>query len=757
MKTKKLLCVAMAALMLFGSAMSLCACSKKDKNQASVIKKEDTWYNGTEIDVNKVCDYSDYISHYSSTPMVVNDFIMIPISAYGKGEDPSASISDLCILDLNGKLLSTVELGSDEEGVYRDILGCATENGKPVVYLVTSGEGVEVPYVKAIIDPEKGIVEKEEPAEMNLQLNEYVPYFNSADDIVFFISMAGDRSMLHVLRDGNEVASFDLLKEFGTTDVFSQGIWTEGNKIYTDIGSVNSDYMRISFDKESGKLDSEKIENMSYRISYMGYDGRSYETHADGIYVDGEPYLMFSDCGANIGLLSQSMILSLDEKKVVIIYNEYDNTDYSFNDHIFVLEKADENPNAGKTVLTASAAYFCVDKMMGEGIREFNEENEKYFIKMTCDEFDYENSHDDKDFDKYEDEFKMNLLSDQAPDLIFNGGSISGILDDDYLVDLSSSFDLSTEKYYTNVTESMKENGKLYCMPLDFCVSGIVTEKRNVKDGASGFTFDEYKEFVDKVCNGEDPLKAEFSRGDYFASCMTNMSDIWLKDGKADFSSDEFRQLANYIKDNVPQDEETSDKSDDILSYDETMALLKQQAKYAYIYNFVEFALLTSELKESDVYGIPSCDGRGPTINVCSTVGISASSKNQEGCIEFINKLLETDVQGLSEYNPISREACNALIDERYKKLKDNYETRYRIYEQISDFSYISGVCNPKDTDKKTYLDMLDNLSGSQNIETSIYNILKEEGAAYFSGQKSEGDLITNLTDRVQTVLNEKQ
>ncbi|MBO7448791.1 MAG: hypothetical protein J6U54_00345, partial [Clostridiales bacterium] len=172
MKTKKLLCVAMAALMLFGSAMSLCACSKKDKNQASVIKKEDTWYNGTEIDVNKVCDYSDYISHYSSTPMVVNDFIMIPISAYGKGEDPSASISDLCILDLNGKLLSTVELGSDEEGVYRDILGCATENGKPVVYLVTSGEGVEVPYVKAIIDPEKGIVEKEEPAEMNLQQNE---------------------------------------------------------------------------------------------------------------------------------------------------------------------------------------------------------------------------------------------------------------------------------------------------------------------------------------------------------------------------------------------------------------------------------------------------------------------------------------------------------------------------------------------------------------------------------------------------------
>ena len=52
---------------------------------------------------------------------------------------------------------------------------------------------------------------------------------------------------------------------------------------------------------------------------------------------------------------------------------------------------------------------------------------------------------------------------------------------------------------------------------------------------------------------------------------------------------------------------------------------------------------------------------------------------------------------------------------------------------------------------------MRDKLSGSETIETSIYNILKEEGDAYFSGQKSEEELITTLTDRIQTVLNEKQ
>lgn len=748
MKTKKIMCVALAALMLFGSAMSVGGCGKKTKG-GQVIQKDDPWYNGTDINIDDVCDYSEYNSFNSYQPMIVGDYILVPVSAYGTKDDETKSASDLCVLDLKGKLLHKLSLGGGTEGTYKDILGCAVENGKTVVYLQTSSGMGGNKYTRVVIDPESGEAGEEEDTELKNEVGNYIGSFDHAGDYSFYVSM-GNTAYLHIMKDGEEVASVDLVKEVGTSDIYMAGSWEEEDKICIQIGSTNGSGVKISVDKDSNKTDSEKIEYMSDNRTMIGSDGRAYEARQDGIYTGDEPFLMYSDCDANIATLAQSRLLSVDGDRIVMLYNDYDQADYSMTQELIVLDKADKNPNAGKEIITASAAYFNVEEMVGEGIRKFNEENGKYFIKTTCEEFDFARETDDADYEKYQDEFKMKLLSNEAPDIIFGANNISGIQNDEYLADLSKYVELSPDKYYTNITDSMAKDGKLYVMPLEFGVEGIVTEKANVKDGSDGFTFDEYKDFVDKVCNGQDPISDSYKRNEYFALCLMAMDELWLKDGKADFDTEEFRQMANYIRDNVEPDPVTEgdDNGVEIMTYDESIAWLKAPAKYSFIYSFTEFENQTSELNESGVYGIPSVDGRGPQIGLASAVAINAASEMKEGCADFIKTLLVPEIQKLGYYNPISKEASEAIIDEDIVKLKANYE-------KLSKWGFTDGLINPKDSDKDAYLNMLQNLSVYSDMDDSIYTIIKEEGSAFFSSDMSVDSLIRNLNDRVQTVLNE--
>ncbi|MCI1769927.1 MAG: hypothetical protein LKM40_07290 [Mageeibacillus sp.] len=88
-------------------------------------------------------------------------------------------------------------------------------------------------------------------------------------------------------------------------------------------------------------------------------------------------------------------------------------------------------------------------------------------------------------------------------------------------------------------------------MPVSYTLSGILTNSKNVPDDAKGFTFDEYKQFVDSVCNGTDPITS--GQAVYFTTCFSGMYEKFIVDGQANFNNDDFAALANYVKDNVPE------------------------------------------------------------------------------------------------------------------------------------------------------------------------------------------------------------
>ena len=398
--------------------------------------------------------------------------------------------------------------------------------------------------------------------------------------------------------------------------------------------------------------------------------------------------------------------------------------------------------------------------MTAEGIRIFNSENTGYYIRTTSDDmnsdpdFDYS---DDSSWEKYENDFKMRVLSDDGPDIIFKASEISGLNSEQYLMDLNSDITLDPNMYYTNISDKLAVDGKLYCMPLSFLVEGIITDGSLVNEDAKGFTFDEYKELVDKVCNGQDPMADTFSRETYLLNCLNTSGDLWFKEGKVNFNQDAFKQTAEYIRNNVPEKANLMD--DNGVVYMDSDYLIEQSSKQArtvVLFTCGNFITESSTLKDPVVLGYPSYDGRGSVAQVQSSVSISASTEHKDGCIEFVKTLLRPEIQELCESNPFSKEAAGLCIDKAIQGMDDRYK-KYIEDQDLGEYdALMMGLAKAPEGTKERYLKTLEDVECVYSFDTAISTIVTEEAGAYFSGQKDIDTFIANLENRVQTVLNEK-
>ena len=153
---------------------------------------------------------------------------------------------------------------------------------------------------------------------------------------------------------------------------------------------------------------------------------------------------------------------------------------------------------------------------------------------------------------KLSSELAMDISNGVGPDILMNTSSFGQLNSDNCLVDLSPYFqDLDSDKYYKNIIDGAKNDGKLYQLPVCFSIEGIQTDKNNTGKSGVGFTVEEYKQFLYDTLNGADAI--ELGQNNYFALLFNNMKDSFIKEGKADLSKTEFAELAQYVKENVKQ------------------------------------------------------------------------------------------------------------------------------------------------------------------------------------------------------------
>ena len=766
MKSKKIMAVALAALMLMGSSFAVAGCNSKSNKNAVIISKDDPWYTVKEIDLDSACGISEYSNAYFNGIEYAGDYIVANYETYKYDPETQLSTNEtlIAIFDKEGNFVNkigTADLINVDQNSFCQSLGCIVENGQIYCYsTVTNWMAGSTKVYKVKIDAETGKGESEE-VDLGLESGDQVNSMAVCDGYGFIFKSSQGAGYLYVIKDGEIILEKDLKNIIQSDYIYVSDTLEDGDKIklytFDNSGQCECEYDTVTNEfKNNGE--SSYYSNSG---SVKGYDGKYYTVNGDGVYADDDTlFCAFGDTDGNLNRLSNASIGSVQEDRVVLFGNDYDPYTYMPVPSIMILEKQDENPNAGKELLTASAPFMMVTEMTAEGIRKFNNENDKYYIRTTSDNIfndpDYDYS-DENYMQKYQDEFKMKVLSDDGPDIIFDVNNINGLENEDCLLDLSKDITFDPDLYYTNITDSMARDGKLFAIPLSFSVEGLLVEKECVKDGAKGFTIDEYKKLVSDACNGEDPLVEMYSKESLFFYFLSSSYNTWIKDNKVNFNQDEFKQMAEYIKDNMPDNPTLMDDSG-VIIYDDTymQEQLNKKARQIYLYSVSDYFREMGYMNDPVFLGFPSTDGRGPAASTQQTVGISATTENKDACIEFIKALLSADVQQLCDTNPINREAAASIVDGALASLNEEYKKNVEEYGYSDEEAIMMGYSKPKDNARELYLNALENVSSVYMFDSSIESIVSEEAQAYFSGQKSVDELISNLENRVQTVLNEK-
>lgn len=442
-------------------------------------------------------------------------------------------------------------------------------------------------------------------------------------------------------------------------------------------------------------------------------------------------------------------------------YGDGGNRDYGTID---VLTKADYNPRTDREEITVgyvSSLYELYDE-----ISRFNQNNNEYYISIDT-SYDASNLsaksvyYKEYDLEKlssdayYIDKLAIDLKSGEGPDLVFNTSQYNRLNNSDYLMDLSSFVDTLDENTYSkSIINSEVINGKIYQLPLGFNLQCITIPESQIDDSIKGFDFGEYNKFLENNTDKKDPIK--YSRNDYFQFLLNTNYDVFFVGGKCNIDNDEFKNLANYCKDSIPEYGRGINygMTDGYVGYSRTRVYLVRELDCMEL-----LGTYGSYAPNVKLIGLPSVDGRGPIANIRASIAISKNTKKKEGCQEFIKTLLGYEYQDsitkMSSAIPVNKEVLRdsilGSVDE-YNKYID-----YRLSWHSKEYLSMNGEDPEYVEDKKmdNYVSAINNCEHVYRTDPTINIIFAEEMPAFFENQKSLDEVIKIITDRVNTYLSQ--
>ncbi len=533
------------------------------------------------------------------------------------------------------------------------------------------------------------------------------------------------------------------------------------------------------------KKDYDWMDQTVFYNSFLGSDGIPYYTLPSGVFkIDvknktTEEVFNYSWCGVNRNILMNLSVADIDEDSFILYGTQYVQsafrqiyTSMGADFSIYEFTKADKNPHAGKTILELYSSYGYLEDKISDVIAKYNENSTDYFIEVssryskmiTYDSTNIE-SEDDMEMASLNystdmtNKLAMDIINGEGPDMFMDINYYGQLNNETYLADLSPYVeDLSSDKYFTNVIEASKVDGKLFNLPVCFSLEGIQTDSANAGSSGIGFTTDEYIKFLDKTLNGKDIISS--GQKYYFVTLFNNMQEKFISNGKADFTAPEFKVLADYVKDNVQeQNTDWDEMYNASYVYDGSEPKETEPAVYSSCYSYFNFFQSVENTNGATaVLGIPSADGRGPMVGAYTSVAISAQATNKDACGEFVKMLLSDEVQ-----KDMAMSGIFVLNREAFKNAGKEAVAVFNKEGLEPDYGYYDAYSQPNNRVKFTeeQLDELENAiltcSKMSSEDAAISLILIEEMPAYFSGQKDLDSVVKIAQDRVQKVLDERK
>lgn len=794
-KSKQSVAVLLIATLLFGSIW-VSGCKKNETKEIEVISADSIWYSTDKIDISSIY-YSDGKSYSSvqfnylgmvdenfcslvqAEEMIPNDFNWETDSFYDYYQN------DILTVNSDGEIVNKVALSEviDYESEYFKEFNLI-DDVINVTIVSYGSENTNRSFYEISVNPITGEISDRVPLDMNanseasgdydetINVGAYKisTYFISnfeANDFSYRLEVSdragnvNDVNLSELFPDQNILGLYVL--EYGENSAMIITYDEEHSKKFF---KLNFDDMTVSDTSPDGTdwIGSVNVSDITCVNGHAYYETYGCINEIDFDNQTVKKVFDFNDSNVNRFDIKDCNLVDFTEENIIFTCRTWPAgmfSDAKNEFFLYKLTKEETNPNTGKTIIEVG----CIGEVtrpLADAICEYNETNPNCFIR-----FDNTYSVDanlnlgyDVPYEEREEAYRnlqtelsyqlsMDLIAGEGPDIIVDGYAYSQLNNEDYLLDLSGYMsELDTSKYFMNVITGTQVDDSIYQIPVSFALQGIFTSASNVSEGQVGFTFEEYSRFVTVVCNGTDPIR--LPRLPYFCECISSMSDLFMLSDGMDFNNNAFKELADYTRENVPKKLYGEVDSLDFL------------AAYTYINGFDGYLFeytyrndgYSNNYLDPVLLGLPSFDGRGPSIMIQNSVGISAQTANPDECWEFIKVLLDDNVQ-----ESVARNLAFPVNRESYEKTAtEMVEVCNSISSGSANYSYSAVGMVAVEVDMDAVQNLADTISISRVslLDPSVAIILSEEIQPYYEEQKEIDEVIDILQDRVDTVFDER-
>jgi len=486
-------------------------------------------------------------------------------------------------------------------------------------------------------------------------------------------------------------------------------------------------------------------------------------SNSNGIYGynigDEQPTQIMSYINSDLNTSSINQFMMLDEEHFIAFYN--DNADYTPRGAIFTKKNPEDIPD--KEVIVVAGLYLNYD--LKNRVINFNKSNDKYRIVVK----EYESYNTAEDYSAGTTQLNNDIISGNMPDILIANTElpIDSYIAKGLIADVGKLIEkdeeLSQVEFLENVFNAYSVDGKLYYVIPSFNVRTYAGKTSFLGDKES-WTIQEFRDFVDSLPEGTTVM-GDMTRDSFMYSLIQfGGSDyVDMSTGKCNFDSEEFIGMLEYAK-TLPVA-----FSDDYYGEDYWMNWESQYREdrtvlmSMYLSSFQDLSYNINGYFGEDInfIGFPTNSGKGSILMESdSSYVLSARSKNLEGAWEFIRYYLTDEYQKEMTWGfPVAKDAfmekSKDATQKPYWTDENGNKVEYDNYFYMNGEEFILDPLTQEQLDQ--VIDVIMSTEKKYYYNQDIQNIITEEAAAFFEGQKSAAEVAQIIQSRAQIFVDENR
>jgi len=675
--------------------------------------------------------------------------------------------------------------GTDVKQVILD-MGEAADQNAYMNRVIFAGEGnvigVQESYEEDLTDPmnpiyktinylirwdaEGNLCWKKDMTEYVGEVEYYYPrdMFIIDDGSLVFFSYEGLGA--NVDMDGNLIAPIEMdaekAQQMGSLFRSSDGT--------TYMTSYNDQYTKMyisTMDIKTG-TEGEKIElpgNMMNYSFYKGYNTDFILTNSIGVYTynvgDEAPVQIMDFINSEFPSTWISNVVMIDDTHMIGSYS--DQIDWKMHFGYFTKVNPEDVPD--KNTLMLGCVY--LDYNVRRRVIEFNKTNPEYRITIK----DYSTYSTMDDYMAGYTQLNNDIISNQMPDILLVNSNIdvNNYISKGVLANLSEMIandeELANVELLPNIVEAFSVDGKLYTLIPSFSIRTLMAKTSNL-GGRTSWTMADFMEFAKSLPEGTTPFNPEMLRDSFIYQVMNFLGSDFVDPvtGQCSFDSQEFINILEYTKTlpkELPEDYWTDyDWTLYETMYRDNKAILMEV--YMSSIRDLKYQIKVQMGEDVTFIGFPTAEGNGSVIQMNSNgFAISERSAFKDGAWQFVRYYLTDEYQKGDEiYDfPVVKSAFLEKTAEAMEKPYWTDENGNKV--EYDDTYYIGGeeiIVDPFTQEEVDEIcEFIYTVNKVNKFDEEIRNIINEEAASFFEGQKSAQEVATIIQSRAQVYIDENR